>query len=49
MLLLGIEEIETWATRKRTVLDMLENIKEYTDAREEGDGERSKTVNKQLQ
>jgi hypothetical protein len=32
MVLLRIEEMETWATRKRAVLDMLENIEEYAHA-----------------
>jgi hypothetical protein len=32
MVLLGIEEMETWAMRKRAVLDMLEKIKEYAHA-----------------
>jgi hypothetical protein len=48
MVLLGIEEMETWAMRKRAVLDMLEKIKEYAHATEAGNGEGSEPVNNQL-
>jgi hypothetical protein len=48
MVLLGIEEMETWATRKRAVLDMLENIEEYAHATEAGHGEGFEHVNNQL-
>jgi hypothetical protein len=48
MLLLGIEEMETWATRNRALVDMFENIEEYAHATEAGNGEHSGPVNNQL-
>jgi hypothetical protein len=48
MVLLGIEEMETWAKRKRAVLDMLKKIEEYAHETEAGNGEGSKPVNNQL-
>jgi hypothetical protein len=48
MLLLVIEEMETWATRKWAVLDMLKKIEEYAHATEAGNGKGSEPVNNQL-
>jgi hypothetical protein len=48
MVLLGIEEMETWATRKWAVLDMLKKMEEYAHATEAGNGEGSELVNNQL-
>jgi hypothetical protein len=48
MVLLGIEEMVIWATRKRAVLDMLEKIEEYAHETEAGNGEGSEPVNNQL-
>jgi hypothetical protein len=48
MLVMGIEEMDTWETRKRAVLDMLEKVEQYAHAREAGDDERSEHVNNQL-
>jgi hypothetical protein len=48
MVLLGIEEMETWATRKRTVLYVLKKMEEYAHATEAGNGESSEPVNNQL-
>jgi hypothetical protein len=48
MVLLGIEEMETWATRKRAILDMLKKMEEYAHAIEAGNGEGSEPVNNQL-
>jgi hypothetical protein len=40
--------METWATRERAVLDMLEKIEEYAHATEAGNGDGSKPVNNHL-
>jgi hypothetical protein len=40
--------METWATRKREVLYMLEKIEEYAYAIEAGSGEGSEPVKNQL-
>jgi hypothetical protein len=48
MVLLGIEEMETWATRKRSVLDMLEKMEQYVHVIETGNGDSSAPVNNQL-
>jgi hypothetical protein len=48
MVLLGIEEMETWATRKRAVLDVLKKMEEFAHATEAGNGESSEPVNNQL-
>jgi hypothetical protein len=48
MVLLRIKEMETWATRKQQVLDMLEKIEEYAHTTEAGNGEGSEPVNNQL-
>jgi hypothetical protein len=48
MLVLGIRDMETWATRNWAVLDMLKKVEQYAHAREAGDCECSEPVNNQL-
>jgi hypothetical protein len=48
MVILGIEEMETWATREQAVLDMLKKIEEYAHSTEAGNTEGSKPVNNHL-